>query len=508
MAIPNRPAFRFTRLIAAHRLLIPILLSALGFGYTIWESILWDGYSILSAQVLVGWALLGIAGPLLAFASLTFAARAAAEREQAEQERERQHQQLVALNQIGEAVNQSLDLEAVLNRTIDQVLSLMHLESGEVRLIEGGQLVLHASRGVSREFLDTESSVPLGQCVCGKSAQRGELIAVEDLDLIPSLERAACSCERFRSVLSVPVRTADRVVGAIHVASRAPRKFDAADRTLLTAIGYQVGVAIEKARLHAQLKTMNQQLEARVVARTSELLAAKEELAVKADELQQVLVEERRVEEKTRKHIAHDLHDSVQQLIIGALFETQAARDALALHPEASVGRIAAAQELLRQIEAEMRHAIYSLRPVTLDTHGLVPALRECADGFQRVAQIQCELQVDGTPQRFDPDIEVAVFRITQEALNNIEAHARARRVHLRVAWGVRELRLEVEDDGAGFALSEVTQAARTHLGLIGMRERAESVGGTLEVWSRVGEGTRVSVNVPLEKREIVKRDP
>jgi signal transduction histidine kinase len=501
MASANLTVPRFIRFIPYGRWWIPLILSALGFGYTIWESLIGDGYAILSAQVVTGFVLLGIVGPGLTFVTLTYATRAIQARERAEQERERQRQQLVALNTIGEAVNQSLDLEQVLNRALVQVLNVMKLESGGVRLIEEGRLVLHASQGVSPQFAASESIIPLGQCVCGKSAQRGELIAVEDLDRIRHLERGACTCERFRSVLSVPVRTNERVVGAIHVASREPRTFDAADRTLLTAIGYQVGVAIEKARLHAQLKRLNQQLELRVDERTRELLLAKEELANKADALHQVLIEERRVEEKTRARIAHDLHDGVQQLIIGALFETQAARDAFVVHPENTPSRIEAAQDLLRRIEAEMRLAIYSLRPVTLDTHGLVPALRECTESFQRVSGVACELRVDGTPRRFNPDTEVAMFRIAQEALNNIEAHAAAKSAYIRIAWGTQDLHLEIADDGTGFDLPEVTQESRTHLGLIGMRERAESIGGWMDIWSRVGEGTRVIVNVPMEIR-------
>ena len=502
MASADHSTPRFNRFIPYGRLWIPLILSALGFGYTIWESFLGDGYPLLSGQVVTGIVLLGIVGPGLTFVTLTYAERAIKARERAEQERERQRQQLVALNAIGEAVNQSLDLDQVLNRALSEVLRVMNLESGEVRLIEEGRLVLHASQGVSPQFAASESIIPLGQCVCGKSAQRGELIAVEDLDRIRKLDRAACACERFRSVLSVPVRTNERVVGAIHVASHELRTFDTADRTLLTAIGYQVGVAIEKAKLHAQLKSLNQQLELRVDQRTRELLSAKEELANKADALQQVLIEERRVEEKTRARIAHDLHDGVQQLIIGALFETQAARDALAVHPENTPSRIQAAQELLRRIEAEMRVAIYSLRPVTLDTHGLVPALRECVESFQRVSSIACELRVDGAPRRFNPDTEVAIFRIAQEALNNIEAHAAAKSAFIRIAWGTHDLHMEITDNGTGFDLVEVTQEARTHLGLIGMRERAESIGGWLDVWSRVGEGTRIIVNVPLEIRQ------
>ena len=491
---------RLTKVIRPLRWAIPIILSALGFGYTIWESILWDGYPITSVQVLLGFGLLGLAGPLLTFFTLTWAERVAASHELTEQAREHQYQQLLSLNTIIAAVNQSLELDTVLNRALDHVLSVMGLESGEVRLIEGNRLVLRTSRGVSQDLIQAEQTIPLGQCVCGKSAVRGELIAVEDLERAPHLAQTMCACERFRAVLSVPVRTTDRVVGVIHVASQTPRVFNPADRALLTAIGHQVGVAIEKAQLHTEMKSLNQQLEARVAHRTRALFAAKEELARKADALRQVLAEERRVEERTRAQIAHDLHDGIQQIIIGALFETQAAREALAPHPETALRRLDDAQTLLRRIECEMRDAIYSLRPVALDAQGLAPALRECAASFERRAGLQCELNIEATPRRFGGDAEVAAFRIVQEALNNVEAHAQAKHARIHVRFDARELRIEISDDGCGFDMVQVMNQPRTHLGLIGMQERAESVGGKLEIWSRVGEGTRVELTIPTDK--------
>lgn len=497
MPSANNTAARLARIIQFHRWAMPIVLSALGSGYTLWENILADGHALNSPEVLIGFALLGVIGPLVTFGTLTWAARAAAAWERAEQMRDRQQQQLLALNTIGEAVNQSLELDAVLDRTIDHMLDVLHLESGEVRLIQNDQLVLRSARGVSRAFLAAEQTIPLGQCLCGRSAQRGELIAVDDLGRVPQYASSACACERFSAVLCVPVQTADRVVGVVHVASKAPRVFNTADQALLTAIGYQVGAAIEKAQLHAQLKSLNQELEARVAERTRELVDAKEEVARHAEALQEVLAEERRVEEKTRTHIAHDLHDGVQQLIIGALFETQAARESLVQFPDAASSKIQAAQELLRRIESEMRHAIYSLRPVTLDVQGLVPALRECFADFERGAQIKCDLRIEGTPRRFDPEAEVAAFRIIQEALNNIEAHAQAKHAHIRIHFDSRNLDVQITDDGHGFAAA-ATNAARTQLGLIGMRERAERVGGALQVRSRIGEGTRVVLSVPI----------
>ncbi len=498
MRSPNPLPPHLSPVITLLRWIIPITLSALGFGYTFWESVLWDGYALTSAQVLAGFALLGLAGPLLTFLTLTWAKRTAASYESAELARERQYRQLLALNMIGDAVNQSLDLDTVLRRAIDHVLDVMALESGELRLIEDNHLVLHASRGVSAMFLQAEARIPLGQCLCGRCAQNGELIAVQDLDRHGELSRTACACERFRAVLSVPVRTTDRVVGVIHVAGRAPRDFGPADRALLSAIGQQVGVAIEKARLHAQVKALNQQLEARVVHRTHALFEAKEELAQKADALRQVLAEERRVEERTRAHIAHDLHDGIQQIIIGALFETEAAREALVTNPDLARERLNAAQALLRQIESEMRGAIYSLRPVALDAQGLAPALRECVASFERVARVSCDLRIEETPRRFRADAEVAAFRIVQEALNNVEAHAHAQHANVCLCFDTDALQVEVADDGGGFEMGQVMEQPRTHLGLIGMQDRAESAGGQLEIWSRVGEGTRIHLTVPI----------
>lgn len=502
LARPIPSARRLSRTIRFHRRVIPTAFAVIGLGYVTWESIIGGGYPVNAPQVVVGFVLLGIAAPLLAFFTLSWAAQAAGSYEEAEAVREQHRERLEALNTIGEAVNQSLDLDTVLNRALDLVLHMLHLEYGQVRLVEGNDLVLQAARGVSPTFIHSEQKIPVGRCLCGRCARSGELAAIEDLTA-PSAgadEMTCCLEERFRAVLTVPVRTTDRVVGVIHLASRQKRSFDASERVLLAAIGQQVGAAIEKAQLHAQLKRLNQELEARVAQRTGELLAAKEQVARHADALREVLVEERRVEERTRAHIAHDLHDGIQQLIIGALYESQAARDTIRERPEMALTRVDATQELLRRIEAEMRHAIYSLRPVALDAQGLVPALRECVASFARISRVECDLHVEGTARRFNSDAEVAAFRIMQEALNNVESHAEATHVRIVVGFGDDELQMEIVDDGCGFDTAKVAQAPRAHLGLIGMQERAKSVGGTLEVDSRVGEGTQVGVIIPMSQ--------
>lgn len=488
---------QLVRKLSFHRWAIPVIIGALGTGYTVWESVLVDGYSIASEQAVMGLLLLGLVGPMLAFATLSWALEGAKSWEQAEQANVRQRQHLLALNQIGESVNQSLELEKVLNQAIDRVLDAMHLTSGEIRLMDDHHLELRTARGVSSQFIKAERSISLGHCVCGECAVRGELMVIENLGS-SEYANTPCACDGFSSSVSVPVRTAERVIGVIHLASPSPRVFDSQERSLLTSMGYLVGTAVEKAQLHAQLGLMNQELEVRVSDRTRELEKAKEELAQKAQVLSQVLAEERRVEEKTRSDIAHDLHDGIQQLIVGALYEMQAAREGVDRAPQSVSNRIAAAQDLLRQTESEMRHAIYDLRPPALDAQGLVPAIREYIARFERVADVKGDLEIKGIPCRLAPEVEIAAFRIAQEALNNVHAHAEAHHAHIGVDFDTRNFSIELSDDGVGFDLDRINHQSCAHLGLIGMRERAESVGGKLEIESREGKGTRVRLSVPV----------
>lgn len=485
------------RLVEQLRLAIPATLSALGIGYVAWDTQS-QSRLLTSPETVVGFALFGVIGPLLTFLTLHWAMHAVIAMERAEQQRMRQNQQLLILNTLSEAVNQSLDVNAVLNQALRCILETLRLDAGDIRLLENGRLLLHAAQGVAPAFRTNEPCAHLGRCICGNVAQRGELMALNYFDRLQQFSNTPCAVERFSSVLSVPVRTADRVLGVLHVATRTPRTFEMTERALLTAIGYQIGIAVEKARLHEQVKQLNQALEDRVRQRTHELQLAQQDAAHKADALQRMLIEERRIEERTRTSIAHDLHDGVQQLLIGALYEMQAAHDALARDSQVATARISAAQELLQHIASEMRRTIYSLRPMLLDTHGLAPALRECVASFARVACVPCDFQCEGAVRRLRPETEVAAFRIVQEALNNIQQHAQASRCSVYLRFGLRELYVEVSDNGRGFDAAAIRAQARSHLGLLGMSERAASVDGTLDIFSEPGAGARIIFMAPM----------
>jgi signal transduction histidine kinase len=186
--------------------------------------------------------------------------------------------------------------------------------------------------------------------------------------------------------------------------------------TITDPIGYLVGTAVEKAMLHSQLGLLNQELEARVSDRTRELEKAKDELAVKARVLSQALAEERRVEEKTRADIARDLHDGVQQLIVGTMYEVQAATESVDHASQSSSPHLVTAQELLHRTELEMRRIydlLASLMPMVL--------FLQSANAWRvsSASRMSGDLKIEGTPQRLTPEVETAAFRILQAAFNN-----------------------------------------------------------------------------------------
>jgi signal transduction histidine kinase len=251
--------------------------------------------------------------------------------------------------------------------------------------------------------------------------------------------------------------------------------------------------------LYAQVRQAGEQLEQKVERRTGELIQAREELARKAGELQRLLRITVQVQEEERTRIARDLHDGSNQLITATLFEIQAAQESLlGGRRDAALEKLETAKEVLRAIEAENRRIIAGVRPAILDAQGLVAALKWHASTFQEQHAIACTLRVSGKPVRLSPEAETAIYRIAQESLNNVAAHAQAHRVQIQAEFGLEGLRVNVEDDGVGFDDESGLRTMSGQMGLIGMRERAQSIGGHLQIQSVPGQGTRVALTVPL----------
>jgi PAS domain S-box-containing protein len=195
-----------------------------------------------------------------------------------------------------------------------------------------------------------------------------------------------------------------------------------------------------------------------------------------------------------RAHLARELHDSVTQALFSMGLTLRTLELLLESNPEAAQTKLAELRELQKDALAEMRTLIFELRPSSLESDGLVQALRTHATAVQRRTGLT--IVVDAEPiERLPLSVEEALYRIGQEALHNVVKHANASKATLRIATEGDRLRLSVTDDGVGFAPDEVP---RGHLGLIGMRQRVDLVGGELRVESTAGGGTLIEAGVPV----------
>lgn len=213
-------------------------------------------------------------------------------------------------------------------------------------------------------------------------------------------------------------------------------------------------------------------------------------------EAQRHLLDQREME---RQQIARDLHDGPIQEVVGLLFSVQDARG-LSTQPEVNIV-LDEIQEALQKLAANLRGVCNELRPPLLVRFGLERAIRAHAEDYaNRHSKVTFNLDLSASLPPLNESLKLALYRIFQESLNNVSRHALASRVTVRLRLVRGRVQLEVQDNGQGFRnTSDWVELARNgHLGLVGMRERAEAIGGRLEVFSRPGKGTRIRVTAPV----------
>ena len=271
-------------------------------------------------------------------------------------------------------------------------------------------------------------------------------------------ERLRREFRHIRSWLGVPLVSKERAIGLLAVIHEEPSHYTEGDAELVRTIANQAAIAIENARLYERAQSA----------------AALEE----------------------RQHLARELHDSVSQALYGITLGSDAALTLLERDP----ARVAEPLQYVRSLAeaglAEMRALIFELRPESLENEGLVAALEKQAASLRARHEVEVHVSLAGEP---DVPLEAKemLYRVAQEALHNTVKHARASVVELKLERDADGITLEIGDDGAGF---DPSGSFPGHLGLKSMRERAERLGGWLEVESGTGEGTRIRARVPMTR--------
>ncbi len=390
----------------------------------------------------------------------------------------RRHEQLSILNTVAQTVNQSLDLADILGRALDEVLHLTGVDVGAVflRAESLGNLELVAHRGFSADVARAAAQFGMLDGSCGGVLEHRQVVIVPDIAHYAGRRSRMLKREQLRTLVHVPLIAKGLALGSMCVGTRLQREFDRTEQDLLTGIGSQIAVAVENARLYAEVQRKER---------------------MRGELLRKVIT----AQEEERKRMARELHDDTSQALTALLY---AAEEAAGLNDIAEVQRMLQNMRGLAQKTLDGVHKlIFDLRPSMLDHLGLVPALRWFAQSRLEACNIRLEVEEGNLPRRLPPAVETALFRVVQEAVTNIAKHALARNVRIALGITAGVASVTVEDDGVGFDLVELTLSPDSGrgLGLLGMRERVQLLGGELNIDTAPGQGTRMDVFVPMEMR-------
>src|SRR5580693_5247452 len=200
--------------------------------------------------------------------------------------------------------------------------------------------------------------------------------------------------------------------------------------------------------------------------------------------------------EEEIKRIAYAVHDEAGQILVAVHL---ALADLSRELPEQQRGQVGRIEELLNKVEKELRRYSHELRPTVLDDLGWIPAIRFLAEGVSKRANLTIDVKAT-VAGRLPGPMEIALYRIVQEALTNASKHSKASRVWIRIGRKNRTFRCSIEDNGVGFDVrAKQSDGKRRGLGLIGMQERLNGIGGTLSIDSARGRGTRLLIQLPME---------
>lgn len=241
---------------------------------------------------------------------------------------------------------------------------------------------------------------------------------------------------------------------------------------------------------HRQLEDTNRTLEAQVKERTARL----------AEVLKQIIS----AQEEERHRMARELHDDTAQALGALSISLDRARDGMNGANSEVAGYISAAKAIAAGVLEETRRLILDLRPAALDDLGLAPAIRWYAESHLEPLGVAVALQVDQPAARLPNHVEVSLFRVVQEAVNNIAKHASARHASIHMEFGVSSVRIAVRDDGRGFDPANVlgTEAGGRSVGLLGMQERVRMLNGTMEIHSSEGSGAEIAIEIPTAEQQ------
>ncbi len=391
--------------------------------------------------------------------------------ERIEQLRE-QHNAASARAQVFYEMSRTLSVTMSYQRVLEGVLQgcrrLLDFATGVVLLSASPEsLFLAASNG---QRVEQQREINLVGGALSTCLATADPLIIQHLGRDAELQQVT-ALQKCRSGLCVPLRVGLRNYGVIVIGSLNEDAYDETDLSQLTALSHFATIAIQNAQLYQDLREER-----------DKIISA---------------------EENVRKELSRDLHDGPAQSLAAIAMNVEFIKRLLAeSRSTQAISELDSLQNLARKTAWDVRTMLFELRPIILETKGLVPTLEQYAQRFPETEEPRVHLDTGSFNRRLDPKAETTVFTIMQEAVNNARKHAKAKNIWLRLAQQGGDLVASVQDDGVGFDLEKVKASyeKRGSFGLLNMHERAQLVGGRTEIRSAPGKGTAVIITVPIER--------
>ena len=370
------------------------------------------------------------------------------------------NEDLLLINNVATMLASSLDIDEILNKTLNLVMAYLDIEAGEIFLREDGEKSLHLElhRGESADIFWTRDTFRFGEGAIGETAETGTPMVNIALDKDSPYLRSSIVEAGFRCMGLIPLVVRGNVVGVMAIATRRKRNLNDRETNLLSAIGNWAAITIDNARLHRQ----------------AQRLAVLEE----------------------RERIGMDLHDGIIQSIYGVGLALDYARLAVEDNPKQTRKKIEQSIEALNTTIRDIRSYILDLRPRQFHGENLQLGIQRLIEEIQGNSSTHVKyIGPDNGLVDFPAQNATTLFHICQEALANVAKHSNAIQAEVHLWTAMERVLLEVTDDGLGFDLRKMS-VTLGH-GLSNMHFRARKVGGDVEITSYPGEGTTILAWVP-----------
>ncbi len=387
-----------------------------------------------------------------------------------------------ALQQIAHSLSSELNLELLIRKILRAAQEVMQASNASIFLHDPAtdELVFTFAEGGGNQLEGMR--MPSNKGIAGWVFIHQEPLIVDDTSQDKRFYSQFDKTTGFKtdSIIGVPLITKGKSIGVLEVLNKhSGEKFNQHDLDILMALAAQSAIAIENARLIESLR----------------------------EERNRILA----VEEEVRKELARDLHDGLAQLLISMVMNVRFVQDLHARHEATMlVEELKNLESLATRANRQVRDVLFDQRPVILETQGLFPTLEAYVKRLKETGEVNAELEVKCQPISLPGKADRTIFSIVQEAMGNAKKYAKGALVKISVEQSKNQLIFKVADGGPGFDVHKVqaNYATRGSLGLLNMHERAQQVGGEWRIDSTVGQGTTVTLTVPIpaEAKAVVAK--